>query len=238
MITWLRTILFFVVWVALTLVMGILFLPVLFSQHATWKIASLWATLTLLWLRIACGIRSEVRGIEHLPAHGGLIAAKHQSAWDTLMLWKVLRNPAFVLKRELYRIPVFGWYLLRCGHIGIDRTAGRSALRHIENGAQHVVAQGRSIVIFPEGTRMRPGEQKQFHAGVARLSQALRLPVIPAALNAGKFWPKWTLRKFPGTAILEFLPPEPGFKDAMSPWLTHLQMVVNTKTAQLEKEVA
>lgn len=228
-----RTAIFFLGWIALTCACGILFLPALLSQRATWYVSGVWARITLAWLRVACGIQGQVRGQAFLnpPA---LIASKHQSAWDTLMLWRVLGNPAFILKRSLYYIPIFGWYLARGGHIGIDRKAGREAMRTIFEQAPKLMAQGRSMVIFPEGTRIRPGQQKPFHAGVARISRALKIPVVPAALNAGSFWPKHTVIKYPGTAVLEFLPPVAACDENQLEWLGVLQRSINAKTAELE----
>ncbi len=227
-----RTILFFAGWIIFTLVAGTLCLPALATQRSTWAFSRFWAGGTLHWLRITTGIRSEIRGLENRPARGSMVASKHQSAWDTLMMWKMVDRPTFVLKRELYLIPIFGWYLWRGGNIGIDRNAKREAMRTIMSRARELAAQGRSIVIFPEGTRMRRGQEKPFHAGVARISRELNLPVTPVALNAGSFWPKHTLRKTAGTAVMEFLPAMAPAQDAE--WLANLQHAINAKTAELE----
>ncbi len=228
-----RTVIFIGGWIIITVVCGVFFLPALISQRATWFVSGIWAHITLAWLRIACGIRSHVRGREHLRP-GTLIASKHQSTWDTLMLWNVLGNPAFILKRGLYLIPIFGWYLARGGHIGIDRKSGRNALQTILDTAPKLMAQGRGLVIFPEGTRMRMAQEKPFHRGVELISHALQLPVTPVALNAGMFWPKFTvtLRKTPGDAVLEFLPPMPPANG--DGWLQQLQQIINARTATLE----
>ena len=231
MILWLRTGLFFAGWVIATLMIGLIALPALISQRATWGVAYHWAGFTLFWLCVSCGTRSSARGLEHLPQGAGLIASKHQSAWDTLMLWRLLKNPAFVLKRELYWIPIFGWYLWRAGQIGIDRSSGRDAVSRMLRGAKKVIAEGRCIIIFPEGTRVPPGEQKPFRTGVARVSESLQLPVVPAALNSGLFWPKYSLKKLPGEAVMEFLPAEPPFREPLEPWLQHLQQIINTRSA-------
>lgn len=236
MIGWLRTLLFFIGWFFITLIVGGLGLPSFVRQEWVWAVSRVWAWATLAWLQLTCGIRSTLRGMENLPEKGGLIACKHQSAWDTIIYWRVLGNPAFVLKRGLYYIPIFGWYLWRSGQVSINRKAGREAVRDMLAGAERIIAQKRTLVIFPEGTRVRPGEEPSFHAGVARLSQQMQLPVTPAALNAGLVWPKHTLRKNPGEAIIEFLPAVPAFSEPMLPWLTQLQRVINTKSAQLEQE--
>lgn len=228
-----RSFIFILGWTIITILCGVVFLPALLTQRSTWFVSSIWAHITLAWLRIACGIRSHVRGLDNLQP-GTLIASKHQSTWDTLMLWNVLGNPAFVLKRGLYFIPIFGWYLARGGHIGIERKSGQNAMRTILEAAPKLMEQGRGLVIFPEGTRMRTGQQKPFHRGVARISQSLQLPVTPVALNAAKFWPKFTvtLRKTPGDAVLEFLPPMPPAND--DAWLAQLQQTINSKTNELE----
>lgn len=228
-----RTIIFMIGWTLLTVIFGIVFMPALLTQRMTRRASGVWVRLTLAWARIACGIRSHVRGRPHLKP-GMLVASKHQSAWDTLMLLNLLGEPAFILKRTLYLIPIFGWYLARGGHIGIDRKAGRDAMRNILEQAPKLIAQGRSLVIFPEGTRMRPGQEKPFRPGVARLSRSLGMGVIPVALNAGLFWPKHTLRKSPGDAVLEFLPPMEPCGENTAEWLSTLEHAINTKTRELE----
>jgi 1-acyl-sn-glycerol-3-phosphate acyltransferase len=225
----LRTAAFFIGWIAVTAGIGILGIPTLLSQKLTWRMASLWVCFTLLWLRITCGVRSEVQG---QPA-SQLVACKHQSAWDTLMMWRIFGNPVFVLKRELYWIPVFGWYLWRTGQIGINRSDGRSAYEQIEKQAGRVLAQGRSIVMFPEGTRVRIGDKKPYRSGIARVSALLQLPVTPAALNAGLFWPKVSLLKRPGRAVLKFLAPVPVCGNDPVQWMQQLETRIESETQQL-----
>ncbi len=225
----LRTLLFFAGWISATLVFGILGLPCLLRQRWCWWAANFWVNLTLGWLRLSCGIRSEHQGIPATP----LIASKHQSAWDTLMLWRVLGNPVFVLKRELYAIPIFGWYLWRSGQIAINRAKGREAYAQIETQAKPYLAQGRVMVVFPEGTRVPVGTHKPFHSGIARISAMLQLAVTPAAVNAGLFWPKHSLVKHAGTARLAFLPPLPVSPDDRQAWMQQLETSIETKTAEL-----
>ncbi len=228
MIAAFRTVVFFVGWVLLTCVIGFAALPLLVSQRITSSVARSWARLTIGWLRLSCGIRTEQRGV----VQGQLIACKHQSALDTLMLWCALNGPAFVLKRELYWIPIFGWYLHRTGQIAIDRSDGRSAMAQIAAQAEPMLAAGRAILIFPEGTRVRPGERRPFRPGIARVSAMLRLPVTPAALNAGYFWPKHSLVKKPGLAVLEFLLPVPVCDDQET-WLPRLETIINDASERL-----
>ncbi len=228
-----RTCVFFVGWISFTVVLGILSLPTLISRQATWIAARFWVYISLLWLRVSCGIASEARGLEHLSG-ARIVASKHQSVWDTLMLWGLLRNPVFVLKRELYWIPVFGWYLWRSGQIGINRSKPKGAIERIAECMKEYGAQGRVLVVFPEGTRIPPGQTRPFHAGIARVSTAMQQSVVPAALNAGLFWPKRPLLKRPGHAVVEFLPPlSSAPSDDYKPWLAQLETVINEATEKL-----
>lgn len=224
-----RTMLFFVGWVAMTLIGGTIVLPAILSQRAIWVVNGWWTRLTLGWLRLTCGITSTRHG---LPTTA-LIACKHQSAWDTLMLVCALGNPAFVLKRELYLIPIFGWFLWRSGQIAIDRSRGREAYAQIERQAKRIRAQGRPIIIFPEGTRVPVGQHKPYRSGIARISAMLKLDVTPVAVNAGLFWPKKSLLKKPGEAVIAFLDPMPACGDDIHGWMHQLETTIEQKTAEL-----
>ena len=229
----LRTALFFAGWVPLTLALGIGALPALLRMEWTWRAADLWSEATLRWLRLACGIRSECRGGNDLPQHRVIYASKHQSAWDTLMLWRTLHRPQFILKRELYLIPIFGWYLWRSGQIAINRAARKEAMAIIIARAQEAKRSARPLVIFPEGTRGKVGAVTTYRGGVAKLSHALGWPVIPVALNAGKFWPKRPIWKTPGTAVMEFLPPLPPCGEDKEAWLADLKQRIEEASARL-----
>lgn len=180
-----------------------------FSGRATQLAGPIWGHVSLFMLRAICGIRHEVRGREHMPMQAAIIASKHQSAWDTIIFLLLLPAPAFVLKRELLRIPFWGWYLWRMKMIAIDRSAGASSIKHMTKQARQAIADNRSIVIFPEGTRTRPGAQAHYHPGLVALYSMLDAPVVPVALNSGLFWGKNAFLKRPGTIVIEFLPPVP-----------------------------
>jgi 1-acyl-sn-glycerol-3-phosphate acyltransferase len=161
--------------------------------------------------RTVIGLRYEVRGREYLPAGPCLVAAKHQSAWETLKLHLLLPDPAVVLKRELTRLPVWGWFAVKAGMIPVDRGARGRALASLLAGARQVVAEGRPIVIFPQGTRTAPGTHHPYRIGVGMLYEQLHLPIVPMALNSGLYWPRRAFLKRPGTIVVEFLPPiQPG----------------------------
>jgi 1-acyl-sn-glycerol-3-phosphate acyltransferase len=169
-----------------------------------------WSRWSLAWLRWIVGLDHEIRGWENLPPGPCLIAMKHQSAWDTLILPALLGDPAVVIKRELKLIPFYGWYATRAGSIFVDRKGGAGALRDMVAQAKARVAENRKIVIFPQGTRTAPDEHgPAYQPGVAALYQALGLPLVPAAVNSGLFWSRRAFTKRPGRIILEFLPAIP-----------------------------
>ena len=141
-----------------------------------------------------------------LPQHGpALIAMKHQSTWETLKLHLLLDCPSIIVKQELLDIPVWGRFAQRMGLIGIDRKAGPNAMEKLEKGAQEILDSKRCLVIFPEGTRVTPGEHRPFRAGIARMYQLTGLPIVPVALNSGLFWPKAITRRRGGTITLQVL---------------------------------
>lgn len=206
-----RSLLFHIGFWVLTISMGTLALPVLFSQKATRFAAHLWVCGSLVLLRLCCGLRVEVRGREHIPARPCIFASKHQSTLDTLVLWRLLGGPAFILKRELLFIPFFGWYLARTRPIPIRRGAGAKALSDIAAASRQRHESGRHIMIFPEGTRTKPGATVHYKtAGLSTLYGTLDCEIVPVALNCGVFWPKLTFVKKPGVAVVECLAPVPA----------------------------
>ncbi len=186
----------------------------LLPPPAGYHVTRLWANLVNFGLRVICGIRIEIRGREFLPASGGvLIASKHQSMWDTLIFFSVIPDIVYVLKRELSYIPFFGWYTIRNGMIRVDRDGRASALRELVRQAKTRIAEGRSIMIFPEGTRSPPGETLDYKPGVAALYGQLDVACVPVAVNSGLFWPRRKFLRPPGVMVLQFLPPiAPGLK--------------------------
>jgi 1-acyl-sn-glycerol-3-phosphate acyltransferase len=155
------------------------------------------------------GLNYDIRGRDRLPSGACIVAMKHQSAWDTVVIPLVLGDPAIVLKRELLLIPFFGWCLARVGSIAIDRKARAGAVRGMVGAARPIAAAGRQIVIFPEGTRVAPGDCRPYQPGVAALYRALDLPVVPVAVNSGLFWGRRSFVKRPGRIVLELLEPLP-----------------------------
>jgi len=157
-----------------------------------------WARSMIWWLRITCNIKHEIVGLENIPATPSIILAKHQSAWETLAFQAIFPTQVYVLKRELLWIPIFGWGLAMSSPIAIDRSAGREALKKLVAQGKARLSKGLWVVIFPEGTRMAPGEHGKYHIGGAWLATHTETQVVPVAHNAGKFWAKNSFIKKPG----------------------------------------
>jgi 1-acyl-sn-glycerol-3-phosphate acyltransferase len=189
----------------------LLLLPVapFISPPAIRRYAALWmhgVHLALAWI---VGLRFRVQGLEHLPEEPCIIASKHQSSFETLFFHIIRPDIAIGLKEELIRIPLFGWYLKIAENIAIDRGGAAKAMRSLLKGAEAAVAKGLSILIFPEGNRRAVGAAPAYKPGVAALYKALNVPVVPVALDSGRFWPRRSFIKQPGTITIRFLEPIP-----------------------------
>lgn len=207
------------------------------SREVAIKVLKLWGRTTQWWLHAIVGTRLEVRGREHLPRGPLIVAAKHQSAWDTAVLHMLFDDPAMVLKKELTLIPLFGWFILKFGLIPVNRSAGTSAMRKLAARAKAEIARGRQILIFPEGTRRPPGADPDYKPGVALLYRELGVPCLPLALNSGLFWPRRRADRHPGTLVVEFLPPIPPGLDRRA-FMARLQSDIETASDRLLKEAA
>lgn len=169
-----------------------------------------WSLTWLAAYRGICGVSYTVKGREHLPEGGCVVAMKHQSTWDTFAMFAVFRQPVFVFKSELARIPFFGWTLLRLGCIPVTRGSGKSALDSMIEGTRIACSRGKQVVIFPEGTRGTVGNAGIYKSGVSHLYQALELACVPVALNSGLLWPRRRFLRPPGLITLEILAPIPA----------------------------
>jgi 1-acyl-sn-glycerol-3-phosphate acyltransferase len=170
----------------------------------------LWARFLVVAVRIVCGIRLEVRGLEHIPPGAVLIASRHQSAFDTFVWLTLLPRCCYVFKKELLRIPLFGPLIRVSGMIAVDRGAGASAIRTLLREADRAVREQRQIVIFPEGTRSEPGSPGALQSGIAALASRTGLPVIPVFTDSGRFWGRRAFRKRPGTIRIVIGSPIPA----------------------------
>jgi len=160
-------------------------------------------------LKFICGTSLEVRGAENVPPGACLIVSKHQSAWDTFALIPLFDDPAIVLKDELKWIPVYGWFCVKFEHILVKREKASVALKALIRDAKDRIADGRQILIFPEGTRTAPGAAPDYKPGYIALYEALGVPAVPLALNSGVYWPRRSFWRYPGTIVIEFLPAMP-----------------------------
>jgi 1-acyl-sn-glycerol-3-phosphate acyltransferase len=194
-----------------------------------------YASSTLWFLRVVCGTKVEWRGREKLPAGPCIVACKHQSLWETFALFMLLPDPTYVLKRELMWLPLFGWLATKARMIPIDRGSHTKALASMTAAARREAARGRQIVIFPEGTRRPPGAKPRYLPGVAFLYAELGLPCVPIALNSGLFWPRRSLRRHPGTVLVEVLDPIPPGLEKRE-FLMRLQNATEQSTARLVAE--
>ncbi|WP_305909219.1 lysophospholipid acyltransferase family protein [Methylomarinum sp. Ch1-1] len=184
-----------------TLIIGpIILLASVLPFSIRYQIAQLWIK-TLFWvLKTTCGLTYEVRGLENIPKNQScIVLSKHQSAWETVALRLFLPPQTALLKRSLLWIPIGGWALATLKPIAIDRENQREALKALIEQGMARLKEGLFVVIFPEGTRAAPGENKKFNAGGAMLAQKSAYPVIPLAHNAGEFWPRYSFLKYPGT---------------------------------------
>ena len=218
----------------LAIMMGLGCLPLLFGpRRVVLGPVKLWARWTLAALRLIVGLKVEVRGRERLPAGPALVAAKHQGMLDILVALVLLPDPCIILKKELTWIPIFGWFSVKSGMIPIDRAAGAKAVREMTAAARQAIAEGRQLLIYPEGTRQPPGAPPAYRPGIAALYRALALPCTPVAANSGRVWPADGLLKHAGTAVYEVLAPiTPGLSRAA--FMATLQAEIESASARLD----
>jgi 1-acyl-sn-glycerol-3-phosphate acyltransferase len=232
----LRSILFNVAFYLNLLVWLLVALPTFFMpHHAIVAVAKAWGRSNLFLLRVICGLNADFRGLEKIPKGPLIVAAKHQSTWDTFALLWMFDDPAFILKRELQWIPLFGWFTIKGRMIPVDRGARSQGLAAMNERARRELAAGRQIVIFPEGTRRPAGAEPKYKYGVAHLYDVAGVPCLPLALNSGLFWKRRSILRMPGTIVVEVLDPiPPGLdKDA---FMARLQSELEPATAKLIEE--
>ena len=194
---WLRSSLFALCQVITTPLFSIISLLTFpFKPVTRYRIISQWAKFNIFLVRVICGIKFRVVGAENITDTPSIILAKHQSAWETMVFQKIFPPQVWVLKRELLRIPFFGWGLAMTSPIAIDRAAGKEALKQIVAQGKDRLAQGFWVVVFPEGTRVKPGTKGKYGIGGAWLATHTGAPVLPVAHNAGEFWGKNAFLKY------------------------------------------
>lgn len=231
-----RAVLFNALFYLNILVHIVLGLPLFFlPRRFIWLMVRSWTASSLWLLRVICGIRYELIGLENIPRGGLLVASKHQSVWETFVLPTLFSDPTFVLKRELLWLPFFGWFLSKAQMIPVDRGKRSAALVAMTEHAKQKIKEGRQIIIFPEGTRRAPGAEPNYKFGVAHLYRELGVPCLPVALNSGFHWPRRSLELHPGTIRVQFLPPiMPGMP--AEDFLKHLEDRIEPASSRLLAE--
>ena len=211
------------------------FITLAMPYRAALGVAKIWGRISVWLLRVICGTKVEFRGTQHLSKGALIVAAKHQSTWETFALLRLLDDFTFIVKRELMWVPIFGWCMWRAGMIPVDRGAGSQALTDMTVRADKEIRSGRQLIIFPEGTRRAAGAEPRYKFGVAHLYAEIGVPCVPVALNSGLFWPRRAFMRYPGTIVVECLEPiPPGLdKDA---FFARLQHDLETATARLVAE--
>lgn len=204
-------------------------------QRAILWMAKTWGRTSLWLLRVICGLKVEYRGLEKITPGPLIIAAKHQSIWETFVLVTLFDHPTFIVKRELMWLPFFGWFMWKGGMIPVDRGAGAPALAEMAVNARVEIRRGRQLIIFPEGTRRAPGAEPRYRYGVAHLYAEIGVPCIPVALNSGLYWRRRSFLRRPGTVRIELLDPIPPGLDKAA-FLDRLQGDIETATARLIAE--
>ena len=207
----LRSIVFLVLFNIGSTLLSVSIIPLfIFPRAWTQTAIRFWGVIGWYLLRFVCGIKTEIRGREHMPTGAALIAGKHLSAYDTCAPFLFLPNVAFVMKKELANIPLFGWYCLKAKMIMVDRDGGSTALKKMAADAKDRFAENRQVLIFPEGTRGKIGQEPDYKPGIALLYRELDMPCHLIATNSGAHWRNKGLLKIPGTIVFEFLPPIPA----------------------------
>jgi 1-acyl-sn-glycerol-3-phosphate acyltransferase len=231
-----RSVLFNILFYLNLLVLLIAVLPTLAMPRAgILAVAKFWARTNLWLLRTICGITAEYRGLEKIPPGPLIVACKHQSLWETFALLPLLADPAYIMKRELMWIPFFGWYTWKAGMIAVDRSKGSQALADMNASVGRELAHNRQIIIFPEGTRRAPGAEPHYKYGVVHLYLETGVACLPIALNSGLFWPRRSLRRYPGTIRIEVLDPIPQGLSKVA-FFELLQREIEAATTRLVNE--
>jgi 1-acyl-sn-glycerol-3-phosphate acyltransferase len=214
-------------------IVGILCLPSLLIPYKAPTMAMLlWIRGVMFWMRVAAGIRVEVTGRENLPAEPAIIAAKHQSAWETFGMMWIVPNAVLIMKQTVLLLPVVGWYLYAAGHLPIDRKANANTLRKMLKLMQRAKSQGRHVLIFPEGTRVPVGAAPDLQVGVLGLARQGKLQIVPVSLDSGKVWPKNSFLKYPGVISVHIHPALPHDMDKRT-LLATLREKINMDPAAL-----
>ena len=188
-------------------------------------------------VRKIAGLKLEYRGVENILNEPALYACKHESALETYAFTQSVPTCTYVLKKELVYMPFFGWTQYFYGMVPVDRKGGAKAMKNMLRGVSKIVHENRPVVVFPEGTRCKPGTTKGYKSGFLFLAENLKLKVVPVAVNTGLFWAKNSFLRYPGTAVIEFLPAlDVHDHEDKKAFMEHLEKVIETKCKELNDE--
>jgi 1-acyl-sn-glycerol-3-phosphate acyltransferase len=233
-VQWLRSLVFAGQAYLMMVPLALIFLPwALVSRQGAWSAVHAWTSWVRWTASWMIGLKSEVRG--EVPQGEVMIAAKHQSFFDIILLCNVLPRPKFIMKKQLVWAPILGFYALRIGCVPVDRGKRGAAIKAMVEKVHSGAQEPGQLIIFPQGTRVAPGVKADYKVGVAVLYQELGEPVIPVACNVGVFWPRQAIYRKPGLAVIEFLPEIPAGKP-MREFLGDVQAVVETRSDALMAE--
>ncbi|WP_027010157.1 lysophospholipid acyltransferase family protein [Conchiformibius kuhniae] len=191
------------------ILMFVCVVPAMLFPQGPNKVGRGWALLLMWSLKHIIGLKYEVQGREHIPKQAAIICAKHQSGWETLALQEIFPLQIYVAKKELFKIPFFGWGLKLAKTIGIDRKAGAKATTQLMEQGLARKREGFWITIFPEGTRVKAGERGKYKLGAAKMAKLLEMDLVPVAHNSGEYWPRNSFLKYPGTVRVVIGEPVP-----------------------------
>ncbi len=223
-----------------TLAIGCIFCPIvaLLPKRATlfyWD--KIMMPIALFFVKIFAGLKLEFRGTEHIAKTPVIYASKHESALETYAFTQAIPTLSYVLKKELTYIPLFGWAQYFYGMIPVDRKGGASAMKNMLKEVKKRINNNRPVVIFPEGTRCKPGTTKGYKSGFLFVAENLKLQVVPVAVNTGLFWAKSSFLRYPGTAVFEFMEPmEITDNIDKKEFMKNLETVIESKCKELNEE--
>lgn len=200
---------------------------------ARYNVAKSWCRANLIGARWICGIRWRVEGLDNIPSTPHIVMSKHSSTWETLALNLFFPPLAFVAKKELLSIPFFGWGFALASPITIDRSAGKDAMAQMAEQGRERFVQGFWIVVYPEGTRIPFGTRARYKTGGARLAQALAVPMLPVAHNAGYLWPRGILGKRPGMITLSIGAPIAPIGDDIAALTSRIELWIENEVSRI-----
>jgi 1-acyl-sn-glycerol-3-phosphate acyltransferase len=233
-IRWLLSLVFIVQMYLAMAVLALLFAPwALFSRKGAYVAMHSYCAWVIFTARLLCGLRSEVRGTP--PDGECVIAAKHQSFLDIILIFHAVPRGKFIMKRELIYTPFLGQYALRIGCVPVNRGKRGAAITRMKADVAKGATEPGQLIIYPQGTRVAPGEAKPYKVGTGLLYEQLDQPCVPVATNVGVYWPKRGILRKPGVAVVEFLPPiAPGLP--VAEFMKRLQAEVETHSSRLLAE--